>query len=1374
MDKSNDDGSVSSASSTSSSKKEAPPPKASFFDLLSFLEDLRFKILFFLGCVFATGNGMVYPAMAFIFAEAFSDLASLSIDRVREVSLTFVALGSIAFALQTLQNTSFEICSQVATRNFRLQWFHALLRQDIAYFDVYKVSALATTIGPSSQKIQRGLGKKFGEGIQFSVTAIGGLVYSFTASWKVTLVILAVFPLVSISATLLMQLNQRQTSEATKSYAQAGSVAYETVANIRTVLAMGAMDKMIQRYKEATLGAYNSSVRPLIKIGLVNGSMLGSFLCLYLILTIYGTSILANAFSKTGCDPSGANPMVETCPHGSTAGDVFSAMLGIAFAGQGMSQVANFLEALGNALTAAYPALQAINRVVGSQLGEAIEVEMVQKNSGGDDDASSTAASQHGSQADEESAIVPKAILPRYTIDSSSPKGLKPDFTEGMISLNNVSFAYPTRPNAPIFSDLSLTVEPNTTLAIVGESGGGKSTVISLVERYYDPSSGSIEIDGVKLTDINVTHLRDQIGLVSQEPTLFATTIAGNISYGSPTATEEDIIQAAKMANAHEFITSFPDGYGTFVGDKGAQLSGGQKQRIAIARVLVKNPKILLLDEATSALDSESELIVQEALDKLLSGGKRTTIVIAHRLSTIRQADKIAVIMGGKVVELGSHDALMKESSGHYRKLVEKQSVQGNAGTSTTSQKSAPKSSSTSFLCMDQNIMTTESIEMGIGNSLLADNVQMKFENVTFAYPTRPTKTILDEFNLEIRKGETLALVGPSGGGKSTLFSLIERFYDPSKGSVFFEGTDIRELNVKSLRDHIGYVAQEPSLFNDTIGNNITYGCPGATMEDIVYAAKQANAHDFISTFPAGYDTPVGERGTQLSGGQKQRIAIARSLIKKPKILMLDEATSALDSNSEAVVQEALDDLMGSKDMTIIVIAHRLSTVRNADRIAVIGGGKVRELGEHKELMNLPSGRYRRLVDAQTLGKELDLKTIKSMLASDKKDTKEGEHDSDDDIEQDKSIKGIDEDELAMIEKYSNGKKARQMAYEDWKYIVIGAIGALLSGGVFPAWGVMFGLLIDLLFYVAPSCDESTLSGEYDSCDEFFAAEADDMRQRSYISSVYWTIIILCCLFGNVFVFVGFGKASESLNKRIRDMAFSSLCRQEITFFDKKTVGSITSQLQDDAAKIHAFSGQPIRIFLVNVSSLVCGLVISFIYCWPMAALSLAVIPVMGFATSIDMKLMLGEDEIASGDDAASNIIVESLVNIRTISSMCLEDKKYTEYKEKVAEKDGQIFSSSMKTGVTSGLSPLIQLYVNALQFFWGGWLIITYPNAYSFQDFLISMFALIFALFAFGASSIGAIEKKLAGEASGRIFYLINRESAIDSMSLLAGKKVS
>jgi ATP-binding cassette subfamily B (MDR/TAP) protein 1 len=194
------------------------------------------------------------------------------------------------------------------------------------------------------------------------------------------------------------------------------------------------------------------------------------------------------------------------------------------------------------------------------------------------------------------------------------------------------------------------------------------------LERFYDPKQGSILLDGIDLKDINVSYLRSQIGYVGQEPALFATTIRGNIQYGNPNATQEQIEEAARLANAHDFITGFSNGYDTQVGDKGGQLSGGQKQRIAIARVLVGDPKILLLDEATSALDSESELVVQDALDNILQKKKITTIIIAHRLSTIRNADTINVIVGGEAVERGTHEELMARES-YYRKLVEKQDV---------------------------------------------------------------------------------------------------------------------------------------------------------------------------------------------------------------------------------------------------------------------------------------------------------------------------------------------------------------------------------------------------------------------------------------------------------------------------------------------------------------------------------------------------------------------------------------------------------------------------------------------------------------------------------------------------------------------------
>jgi ATP-binding cassette subfamily B (MDR/TAP) protein 1 len=215
-----------------------------------------------------------------------------------------------------------------------------------------------------------------------------------------------------------------------------------------------------------------------------------------------------------------------------------------------------------------------------------------------------------------------------------------------------------------------------------------KSTSAQLIERFYDPFVGSVMFDGNNLTSLNVKWLRSQIGLVSQEPSLFACSIRENILYGKPGATQEEVEQAARSANAHDFIAAFPDGYDTQVGDKGAQLSGGQKQRIAFARVLIKQPKILLLDEATSALDSESEAIVQEALDELLQTGGRTTIIIAHRLSTVRNADMIAVVGDGMVVETGSHEELISKQ-GHYYKLVEAQKGRKDQESDTVSNPSA-------------------------------------------------------------------------------------------------------------------------------------------------------------------------------------------------------------------------------------------------------------------------------------------------------------------------------------------------------------------------------------------------------------------------------------------------------------------------------------------------------------------------------------------------------------------------------------------------------------------------------------------------------------------------------------------------------------
>lgn len=259
-------------------------------------------------------------------------------------------------------------------------------------------------------------------------------------------------------------------------------------------------------------------------------------------------------------------------------------------------------------------------------------------------------------------------LLEKETEDLDSGKTLIP---EGRIEFKNVEFSYPSRPQFPILKNVSFTVSPHETVALVGPSGSGKSTITQLLLRFYRPSKGEVLIDQESAEDYSLGALRQTIGIVSQEPILVSESLYENIRYGKPSATEAEIVAASKKAFAHDFIMTFPDGYKTLVGERGVQLSGGQKQRVAIARALLKNPQILILDEATSSLDSDSEHLVQRALEAEI--GKRATLVIAHRLSTVKRADKILVLQDGQIVQEGTHEELYKNESGLYHKLVQRQ-----------------------------------------------------------------------------------------------------------------------------------------------------------------------------------------------------------------------------------------------------------------------------------------------------------------------------------------------------------------------------------------------------------------------------------------------------------------------------------------------------------------------------------------------------------------------------------------------------------------------------------------------------------------------------------------------------------------------------
>uniref|UniRef100_A0A7S2L570 Bile salt export pump n=1 Tax=Leptocylindrus danicus TaxID=163516 RepID=A0A7S2L570_9STRA len=1300
------------------------PPKiqaASIRDTLSFGSGPKKNVCIAVGSFFAMASGAALPAEAAVFAKIFENLSAATsgddfLEKITELAYAFMAIGAVMLVGMTIQTALFEIAATEMTNSMKTQWFEALLRQDMAYFDIEDVSGTASIISSSAAAYRKGTGRKLAEGVQFLTTVVGGFAYAFYASWRTSLIMFAVSPIMVIPLILLTRLNETRTTRANDAYAKAGSVAYSTVSSIRTVLSLNACEVCIDKFKSATLEAYVTSTKLAGYEGFVNGFMMGAFILSYVALTLYGAYLLYDDVRSSGCDPSATDPTNSPCDP--SASDVFGAMFGVTFSASVLPQVGNAIAAFSKARVACAPALRAINRRLGS-------------------DASPAKSNDSSTSPD----------LPKYEIDSSSPEGLKPDIT-GTIEFKNVKFHYPSRPESNVFDDFNLSFEAGKTVAIVGPSGSGKSTVTALLERFYDVTSGLITIDGINIKDINVKHLRSQIGFVQQEPVLFATTIANNIAFGCPGATQEEIEEAAKQANAHDFIMSFPNGYNTQVGDKGTQISGGQKQRIAIARVLVRNPKILILDEATSALDSESELLVQQALDKQMFEMNRTTIVIAHRLSTIRDADMIAVVEGGCIVETGNHVTLL-EANGAYKRLVDAQTQ--SKSNPETPVDSASNSRSTSMLNLNE-AGEGEEVEFA---PLLA------FRDVSFAYPTRPENIILNEFNLSIRQGETLAIVGPSGGGKSTVLSLIERFYDPLSGSVELDGVDLKELNVKWLRFQMGFVQQEPVLFNTTIGGNISFSKPGTSIDDIQAAAKQANAHDFIVEFPDGYNTYVGEKGSQLSGGQKQRVAIARAVLNKPKILLLDEATSALDSESEQVVQNALDELMAMDEQTVIVIAHRLSTIRNADRIAVIDGGKVKEIGNHEQLIAKPHSQYRRLVEMQSLG------IAKKETSIAKKDEEDEMKDKNDDVEEGSSA--VKDDETAKKKKVidealkAKKKRAKSLSKPDLKYLLIGGVGAGLSGLLFPGWGVIFANMVDMLFRIVPGCTKTQ-----EECDAIYDAEAEDIEQESYDVTYQWFIIIALTLVGNILLFYGFGMATERMTKRVRDQSFESLVRQEVSFFDSNDVGGITTQLQEDTSVLHAFSGDPVRTLMSTITSVFLGLVVSFFFMWPFALLVMGILPVMAWQAEMEMKMYLGEDQGEDTEHGAAKsgaVGVETLLNMRTVAALSMESKQQKEYVEALHVEAPESIKAPVRHGFMGGLGGFVQNWGIALMFWWGGYLLVEYPSSYDFRDFNISMFALLFGLSGVGIAAQGAADRDKAEIAVERIFDLIDRKSSIDPM---------
>lgn len=1186
-------------------------------------------------------------------------------DAISRYALYFVYLAIARFVLTYLYTVGYTVSATRISRTIRRQYLRSTLSQDVAFFDEGSHGSISAQIVTNGNMIQQGIGEKLGLTIQSASAFTAAFIVAFVTNAKLTGITVCIVPLIVLATGFTAGLDAGYETKMLAIYGRAGSFAEDVIGSMRTVHAFGARPKLVEKYNEFLEAAH--------KIGKKKSPI-------YMIM--FSTEFFAVYAGFSLAFWQGLR--MYNSGEIETSGTIVTVLFSVVVAATSLTQLAP------NTITF----------------------------------TSATSAA----------AVLFKCIDRKSEIDPLSDAGQRPNQIDGHIQLSSVNFTYPTRPNTPVLQDFTLDVPPGKVTALVGASGSGKSTIVALMERWYNPTSGNIMLDGHSVKDLNLRWLRTNVRLVQQEPVLFMGTVFENIRHGligtkweaSPEDEQRQLVmEACKLANAHDFVSELPEGYDTECGERAGLLSGGQKQRIAIARSIISQPAVLLLDEATSALDPHAEGIVQSALDK--AAKERTTIVIAHKLATIKNADNIVVMSKGRIVEQGTHDSLLARGGAYarlvkvqdlgkavdqeeeeaedesaqshslvmektvtkfpshdvrrleeqkerdnydlhkpismlrvvYRLVVEQKTLavpyavvlsacilggavypaqallfanlldvfllpqaqrtdRGNffalmffvvalgnlicygmigwasnlvvqemthryrrelfdsvlkqdmqffdrsentAGALTSRLSSNPQSitelmgfnialivvsmvnllascslaigyswrlglvtvlaglpplvvsgiirmrldlkmqndnskryassaalageavtaiRTVSSLALEETILArfegrlrdvvrktifqvlhimvwfalTQTIEflflaLGFwwGTTLLSngqisqkafyiafvgtyfsgqaasnffswstsitkakaganyifwlrelqpqiggtaenrhngpsseDGQSPNLHDLRFSYPLRPEAQVLRGVSLQVHPGQFVALVGASGCGKSTLVAMLERFYDPVTGLITLDDTrnssDITTLSPRLYRSIIGLVQQEPTLYQDTIRENIALGDPDDDIskrpseDEIISACKQANAWEFISSLPDGLSTFCGSRGLSLSGGQRQRIAIARALIRNPKILLLDEATSALDSESEKVVQAALAKASSQGKRVTVAVAHRLSTIKEADVICVFLGGKIVEMGGHVELLGR-NGLYTRMCAAQSLDRQV-------------------------------------------------------------------------------------------------------------------------------------------------------------------------------------------------------------------------------------------------------------------------------------------------------------------------------------------------------------------------------------------------------------------
>ncbi len=555
-------------------------------------------ILGFIFLILSTGTTLSFGKLIGEITSVVEGKSSFSLN---QVVLFFVAVLIVQAVLSFFRIYFFAQVSERAMADVRKSVYSKIITLPVYFFEQRRVGELTSRISSDVTQLQDVLSLTLAELFRQMATLIVGTIIIFYLSWKLTLFMLATFPVMIVAAIFFGKFIRTLSKQSQDALANANVVVEETLQSVNTVKAFTNERLEITRYTNALASVVTNALRA--------AKYRGVFVS-FIIFALFGGIVGVVWYG-------GSLVQAKELPFA----DLLTFIIYTMFIGGSVG-------GMGDLYAQVQKTIGSSERIL-DILEETPEVDVIN----------------------------PPAVL-------SIP-------VEGNIAFRNVHFSYPSRPDIEVLKGISFDVKAGRKIALVGQSGAGKSTIVQLLMRYYPVGSGTISVDGRNLSDFDVTNLRQNIAVVPQEVILFGGTIFENISYGKPDATEAEIMEAARKANALDFVQTFPDGFQTIVGERGVKLSGGQRQRIAIARAILKDPAILILDEATSSLDAESEFLVQEALDILMQN--RTTIIIAHRLATIRKVDMIYVLRNGQIAESGTHDELANQEDGMYANLVKLQ-----------------------------------------------------------------------------------------------------------------------------------------------------------------------------------------------------------------------------------------------------------------------------------------------------------------------------------------------------------------------------------------------------------------------------------------------------------------------------------------------------------------------------------------------------------------------------------------------------------------------------------------------------------------------------------------------------------------------------